>query len=312
MRLVQTSKAPHPVSSLLLLLVLMIVGSLVGTLLAMVIAVITSGMTDLSSIMLAMESPANDLNFFRIVQGGSSIGMCVIPALVLGMVEKRLHEYAPLTTSNLQIRHFILVFVLVLTSGAVIEWLGKLNSHLTLPERLSGLERWMYNQEMQLEEITITILSDISVGGFLANLLVIAVIPAIGEELLFRGALQSIFLRWFRNPHVAIWVAAIIFSVIHLQFYGFLPRLALGALFGYLFFWSKNLWLPIFAHFVNNAGILLVTFILQRRGNSLDSMDYMDDISIPVYLISFAITAGLLWMLWRQLGSGHKKGIGPI
>lgn len=309
MSMVQSLKPPHAVSSLLLLLVLMIVGSLVGTILAMVVAVLTSGMTDMASIMFTLESPAYDLTFFRIVQAGSSIGMCVIPVLVLGLVEKRLQAYAPLSISNLQIKHFILIFALALCSGAVIEWLGKLNSHLVLPESLSNLEQWMYNQEKQLEEITLTILSDISIGGFLANLLVIAVIPAIGEELLFRGALQGILLRWFRNPHVAIWVAAIIFSAIHLQFYGFLPRMALGALFGYLFFWSKNLWLPIFAHFVNNAGVLVVTFVLQRQGGTLDSMNYMDEISTPVYLISFALTAGLLWIIWKQLGSRKRSGM---
>lgn len=309
MSLVHSPQSPHPISSLLLLLVLMIVGSLVGSLLALVIAVLVSGIADMSEIMFYLESPDYDLTFFRIVQAGSSIGMCVIPPLVLGLVEKRLQTYAPFQASNLQIKHFILVFLVVLSSGAVIEWLGQLNSHLVLPDRLSGLEQWMYNQEKQLEEVTLSLLSDISMGGFVANLLVIAVIPAIGEELLFRGALQSILIRWFRQPHVAIWVAAIIFSAIHLQFYGFLPRMALGALFGYLFFWSKNLWLPIFAHFVNNAGVLVVTFILQRRGGTLDSMNYMDDISTPVYLISFAITAGLVWIIWKQLGSRNRQGM---
>jgi hypothetical protein len=102
-----------------------------------------------------------------------------------------------------------------------------------------------------------------------------------GEELLFRGALQTIFLRWIRNPHVAILLVAFIFSAIHMQFYGFFPRLALGLLFGYLFYWSNNLWIPIFAHLVNNGAVVINTFIYQRQGNELSSLEL--SVSIPTF-----------------------------
>lgn len=300
---------PHPISSLLLLLVMMIVGSLIGALLGLLVAAGVSGVQGLAEVFAAMESPAEDLDFFRYVQAFSSIGLFVLPPLALGMVEGKWRAYAP-TQGSISLLLVVLVFLTAVSSGPLIDFLGSLNSQMTLPESLADLERWMYAQEKQMEELTLLLLGDTTWVGLLANLVVIAVIPAIGEELLFRGALQSILHRWFKNPHAAIWVTAIIFSAIHLQFYGFLPRLALGAFFGYLFYWSGNIWLPILAHFVNNAGVLTTAFVLQKQGQELHDLNYMGDLSPYTYFISFAVTIALLWYLSqnRQRLIGSKDG----
>lgn len=308
MNLKSVNTTASPVSSFLLLIVLMLVGSLVGTLLGLVTAAFVTGTSDLNYIFSALGNPAADLTFFRIVQAGSSIGMCVAPPLLLGLVEGNVRTYVRMD-GGLKVLDYLLVFILALCSGPIIELVGSWNAQLSLPERFGELERWMMEQEKQLEVITLQILSDISIGGLFANLLVIAVIPAIGEELLFRGALQQILVRWFRNPHVGIWVAAIIFSAIHLQFYGFLPRMLLGALFGYLYYWSNNIWLPIFAHFVNNAGVLITAFVLQKQGKVLEDMNYLDGISVSWYFISFVATAGLLWFLKQRLQPRVHKNI---
>src|SRR5690606_2422366 len=119
---------------------------------------------------------------------------------------------------------------------------------------------WMKVQELQMEKITEKILQVTSFSGLLLNLLVIAIIPAIGEELLFRGCLQPVFHRWTKNIHIAIWITAIIFSAIHVQFYGFIPRMLMGAVFGYMLYWGRSIWLPIIAHFINNATAVIYTF----------------------------------------------------
>lgn len=303
MKLKPSTTAASPLSSFLLLMVLMLVGSLVGTLLGLLTAAFVTGTSDLNQIFAAMGDPAADLTFFRIVQAGSSVGMCVVPPLLLGLVEGSVSSYVRVD-GRVKALDFLFVFILALSSGPLIELVGSWNAQLTLPERFGELERWMMEQEKQLEVITLQILADISIAGLFANLLVIAVIPAIGEELLFRGALQQILVRWFRNPHVGIWVAAIIFSAIHLQFYGFLPRMLLGALFGYLYYWSSNIWLPIFAHFVNNAGVLITAFVLQKQGRVLEDMNYLNGIGASWYFISFVVTAVILWFLQRRL---HPK-----
>ncbi|MCU0439833.1 MAG: CPBP family intramembrane metalloprotease [Raineya sp.] len=104
-------------------------------------------------------------------------------------------------------------------------------------------------------------------GGvdMLIVLVVIAVIPAFAEEYLFRGLLQTEFLKWFKNGHIAVWLAAIIFSAIHFQFLGFLPRMILGAFLGYLYLWSGNIWYSITGHFVNNGIQVLALYLYQTK-----------------------------------------------
>jgi CAAX protease family protein len=118
------------------------------------------------------------------------------------------------------------------------------------------------------------------------NLIVVAAIPALGEELLFRGVIQRNFERWFRNPHAAIWLAAILFSTFHMQFEGFLPRILLGAMLGYLFYWAGSLWIPIVAHFVYNAIQILAVYLYSNQMSGID-IEQID--KTPIGLIIFSI-----------------------
>jgi len=147
----------------------------------------------------------------------------------------------------------------------IIGWANELNSYLTLPEWLLSIENWMKNAETQGELITEAFLSTTSITGLLLNVFMIAILPAFAEEILFRGALASLFKTCTKNMHIAVLLSSFIFSAIHLQFYGFLPRFLLGMALGYLFFWSGNLWLPIVAHFANNFLSVIVEF-LYRKG----------------------------------------------
>ena len=97
-----------------------------------------------------------------------------------------------------------------------------------------------------------------------------AILPAVGEELLFRGLLQQKLFSCFKNIHISIWITAFLFSALHLQFFGFFPRFLLGALLGYMFYWSGSLWLPIIAHFTNNALALLMSFFISKNMISTD------------------------------------------
>ena len=133
--------------------------------------------------------------------------------------------------------------------GVVNEW----NQAISLPDFLAPLEAWMRESEDLATELQERFLSGTSYWDLIINIIVMAVTPAICEELLFRGVIQNQLEKWFKNAHVAVWVAAIIFSAIHFQFYGFFPRMILGAALGYLLVYGKSLWLPIVAHCVNNS-----------------------------------------------------------
>ncbi len=285
----------HPATSLILLLALVFAGSIVFGMLSIFIGLLaTSGATGIGSLEKLLAGNTSNTDFMKIVQAGSSIGMFVLPALLMGIVEKRRYNYLNFKTPVPPMLWFMVVGIMFF-AAPIFEQAIKLNERLVLPEALSGLEAWMKTKEAELERLTKLLLSDTTYWGLFINLLVVAVIPAIGEEFLFRGCLQGILVRWLKNPHVGIWLTAIIFSAIHLQFYGFLPRMLLGALFGYLLFWGKNIWLPVLAHFINNAAATVSAFYLQRQGKSLDEMNFSEQIPSYLYFISFVLTAVLLY-----------------
>lgn len=207
----------------------------------------------------------------KILQLFQSIGMFVIPPLVLAYLwsEKPI-AYLQLDkkTKGLNVLFVILFMILAIP---FINLLGDLNQQLVLPESFAWLENWMKASEAQATQLTEKLLNVHSVQGLLFNILLIAMLPALGEELFFRGAIQNVFREW-KGALTAIWITAIIFSTIHLQFYGFVPRLLLGAFFGYLLVWSGNLWLPVLAHFTNNA-IAVIFYYMKNNGYQTIDID---------------------------------------
>ncbi|MDE6742052.1 MAG: CPBP family intramembrane metalloprotease, partial [Muribaculaceae bacterium] len=138
------------------------------------------------------------------------------------------------------------------------------NQEMKLPEFLSSFEEWSRNMEKLAEEQTNGLLNTSDFSSTTMNILVIGVLTGIGEEFFFRGAFQR-GLSWCGvNPHIAIWTAAIVFSAVHFQFYGFVPRMLLGALFGYLYWWSGNIWVNSFTHALNNSLVIISTWCINK------------------------------------------------
>jgi len=188
------------------------------------------------------------------------------------------------------------MFLALLPINALVE----LNQSIQLPEAFAGLEKMMQRAEEQAELLTKALLSDTDINGLLLNIFIVAVIPAVGEELLFRGAIQKILTRWSGNVHWGIWISAALFSALHFQFYGFLPRMMLGALFGYMFIWSGSIWLPIVAHFINNAAAAVLHFLVIRGTISEEAEELGAGQEQLIYaLISFVLLIGLVF-IWRK------------
>jgi len=159
----------------------------------------------------------------------------------------------------------ILVFCLIVVSQPLISWLGIENSKMVFPSFLKGLERAVRDSEDTLSRVTDRLLQTHTPGGLVINLVMIAVIPAIGEELIFRSCLQQTLIAGLKRHHLAIFLTAGIFSAIHFQFYGFMPRFLLGLVLGYLFYWSSSIWLSATAHLVNN-GLAVLSFASEHSG----------------------------------------------
>jgi membrane protease YdiL (CAAX protease family) len=203
--------------------------------------------------------------FLKYLQISQAFALFIIPPIIIGWFA--LHD----PWKFLQIRKapeswlIGVVFIILLTALPGLNVLSSLNEGMKLPAFLAGLEDWMQRTEEKAGDLTEAFLTVDNLGGYLVNVLMIALLPAFGEEFLFRGVLQNLFGKWFRNHHWAIWITAIVFSAFHLQFYGFLPRLVLGLIFGYLVFWTGNLWYAIFAHFLNNFMPVTATFLFPER-----------------------------------------------
>ena len=167
-------------------------------------------------------------------------------------------------------RIFLWAILVVLVGMPLLEFIIQWNQNINLPAGFEDLERWMKNSENQMSQLTRFLLNFQSPVDFGIGLAVIAGMAALGEEIFFRGVLQSLFDRYLGNSHVAVWVAAAIFSFIHFQFYGFFPRLLLGAFFGYLYVWFRTIWVPIVAHFFNNGWTLTMHYMYQQKQIDID------------------------------------------
>ena len=163
----------------------------------------------------------------------------------------------------------LLIFLVSYPAIAVI---GRWNEQIVLPDSLKVIEDWMRQMEEAAKQVTDLFLSGETIPDLFLNLLIIAAAAAFVEEVFFRGALQQFIEKWLHNGHAAVWIGAFIFSAIHLQFYGFIPRLIMGAVLGYLFLYSRNLWIPMLYHFVNNAAVVVVTYFW-GESNFLEQME---------------------------------------
>lgn len=249
-----------------------------------------------------LKNPAGAPNgwwWLMVVQALSHVSTFTLPALLYWFtIDKR-----KLTDFNGKPAHRVMGWGLVIlltvafmpVNGLIIEW----NQLLKLPESLAPLERWMRAKEDQAAGLTKFLTTFRTVPQLLMALFTIAILPAIGEEVLFRGVLQRKFIVWTGSLHVGIWLAAALFSAIHLQFYGFIPRMLLGALFGYLYVWSGNLWVPILAHFVNNGFSVLMIFLYQRRLTTID-VDSTESVPLTAALLGAVVSAVALVLFKRM------------
>ncbi len=208
-------------------------------------------------------SSANaNIEALKFLQTIYSFGLFVIPSLILAyLFSRKISSYLYLTKKP-KLRLILLAIGITIFALPTINFLGEWNTQLHLPSFLSDLEELMKQSEQKAQLITQKFLVMHSISDLAVNLFVIAIIPALGEELLFRGVIQQVFARMTGSKHWAIWITAFLFSALHLQFFGFFPRMLMGVLFGYMLVWSGNLWLPIIAHLTNNGMAVIVTYLI--------------------------------------------------
>ena len=244
-----------------------------------------------------MES-ADPVTAIRITQTLTTIGTFLVPALLFAYCQDR-RWFGYNAADRIPKQSMVnMVLILSVTLLPVVGVLSAFNQNI-MPQE-GAVAEFMRDLEEAANHILEVVTSQRSSWDLISNILVFAVLAGICEEFFFQGALQPLLMNWTRNPHVGILLTALIFSALHFQFYSFIPRFLLGLYLGYLFYWSRSLWLPILAHVLHNALSILVDFTLQGRGIDTDSMQFTDMRgSLPTAAACALISAMAIVYLWR-------------
>jgi membrane protease YdiL (CAAX protease family) len=292
----------RPFPQLMFSIFIMVASVFLFMIVGLVLAIPFYGLDGLmNSLSGAQNNSPESINFLKYMQVLQSIGLFVVPPFILGFLyHGNIGEYLRIDRST-KPRSFVLAVLCLLAIVPFINFLGDINSKMSFPSFLSGLETWMRNMEDNAKVLIDKFMLVNGFGGLLFNVFMIAVLPAIGEEFMFRGVIQRIFTNWTRNHHWAIWITAFVFSAMHMQFYGFLPRLVLGAMFGYLLVWTGTMWVPVLAHFFNNLVGVLGYFLIGKGTISKDVDQFgAEPGDVFVVIISVAIVGWLLYAIYKS------------
>lgn len=304
------TRVPGTLGGLLVLVGFVLIGMAVGNVLAvLILALITGSDADsitglMTELFIHPENIPNGWIAMMVLQGTVHFFSYLLPSLLYWfyMERKDLQDFnfrkkpAPITWFLTAI--VVLVFIPI--NSQFITW----NSNMVFPESWSWLETWMRGKEDQNAMLTKFMTNYQEIGQLLVALTVVVLLPALGEEVLFRGIIQRKLAQHWTNVHIAIWVSAAIFSAIHFQFYGFLPRMILGALFGYLYYWSGRLSVAILAHFVNNGFVLVMMFLYNTKVLKVN-IEEIKTMPLTTILASIVLTTAILFEI-RKTGLKQK------
>ena len=295
----QDNSNTRPWLSLVLIIIHYFIGLFVGQFLGVLLAMLLFGINldQIEAIFSNFQNEPNGKYVLFCLQFGAAVGAFIIaPLIYLHRIEKRSFR----SFFNRRAAQIIPLFLTVVVTisfmhvnAVFIEW----NSQVSLPEWLDWLEEILIAQEEQAEVITETLTRFNSLNDFLLAFLIVAILPAVGEELLFRGLVQPKLQEALGNPHIAIWLTSFIFAALHFQFFGLVPRMFLGAIFGYLYYWSGSLLLPMLAHLINNGYSLLLLYLHQQ---GTIEQDITEAPSLPyTYILVFLLLGSMGFWYFR-------------
>lgn len=293
----------------ILMLVILVFGFLlISSLLGLLLAKPIFGL-NMGQVYQILSNPDADnlavVKYFQIIQ---SIFLFLVPALIAAwLFSQNMPQYlqADRRPEGLTL---LLVVLTVIVAIPFLNALAIFNSEMVLPPWMHSLEVKIKSMEESAGKLTGLFLTGGDAFTLALNLFMIAVLPALGEEFLFRGLIQRLLTELSKNKHAGIWLAAFLFSFIHFQFYGFLPRFLLGLYFGYLLAWSSSIWVPVTGHFVNNGvAVLYYHFTTEPMGET--TMDKLGTSQDTNYVLYISIIAAALLVGYTYLRKRERKGL---
>ncbi len=281
----------HPVLQLLIFIGISIGALILGNLIGLGMITALYGLKTLNAIQSLNIGAPHFANALWVLQiAGTTLPLLAAPLFFAYVIVREPGDYLK-PVFRVSWILIILIFAIMFISNPVIEFLSNLNQKMVLPSFL----KWMRDSEDLNQKLMEALLQMNNVWDVIIDVILVGLLTAIVEEFMFRGVLQTIFLRWTKNIHAAIWITAILFSAFHMEFFGFLPRVALGALFGYFVAWSGSIWTSVWAHFINNGSIVVITYLFNKKLIKINPDD-QHLFNYWGYIISLAIVLFLLFV----------------
>ena len=285
----------HPAMQLLIFIGIFAGVLLLGNLIGMGIVVVLYGVKTLMALGTLSVTAPHFVTALWIVQiTGTTIPILAAPVLFAWLITNDPYEYVK-PGFRFPWLLLVVIFALMFLSNPLIELLSNINQKMVLPPWL----KWMRDSEDSAQKVMDAILKMNSIWDLITAVLMVGLLTAIVEEFMFRGVIQTIFVRWTKNTHAAVWITAILFSAFHMEFFGFLPRLLLGVFFGYFVAWSGSVWTGVWAHFLNNSTVVIVTYLFQKKIINGDPNDQHLFNNIG-YVISLVLVMILLFVYKRM------------
>ena len=279
-------KKTNKLERIFILAALLILGLIIGSVIG-VIYPLVSGQDVMS------------LNSLRFMQISSQIFTFILPPILYAMLINE-NPKESLGIKNVSYHWFIIGFIMMYAILPLNNVFAEWNAGLKLPESMSRIEELIKEMYESSAVVLEKLVNVNTFGGFVINLIMIAGLAALGEELLFRSIIQTSLIKTCKNAHVGIIVASAIFSFIHFDFYAFIPRLVLGMLLGYMFYYSRSIWVSMFMHFVNNATAVVIYYLNNIGVTNVDVETFGQTQLLPL-LISIALMAVLFWLAIRRM-----------
>ncbi len=264
----------------------------VGYILSTIIGVIVT--------LVARSNNMTELSVLRIAQISSQILTFVLPPILYACITKeKPMKYLGFNKIPLwSLLGVALIFTILPLNNVLTEW----NSNIKLPESMAALDEIIKSLSKLMQETLEKMVNVSDISGLIINLIMIAGLAAFGEELLFRSVLQSFLVKKCKNAHIGILITSIIFSLIHFDIYGFLPRLVLGLILGYMFYYSKSIWVPMIMHFINNGTAVVLYYLNNIEVTNID-VDTFGQTNLLPLILSIIATAAIFWFVIRN----HNK-----
>lgn len=302
---INQSRQLSPAMQLLLFFAISIGIILLGYLIGALAVIVIYGLDTLMQLAQLNLSNPDTINALWILQIiSTTIPLFIAPVFFAYVIVKEPKDYLR-PTLNFSPILIVLVFFIMVMSSPLIELLTNINQKMVLPSPFKSVQDWMREKEDTAQKLTTILLQMKTFGSMIKNVILIGLLTAIAEEFMFRGVIQTILTRWTKNPHTAIWITAILFSSFHMEFFGFLPRMALGALLGYMVAWSGSIWPAVWGHFINNGTAVIVTYLYQHKKIKVNPDD-QHVFNYSGYVFSLIIVLFLLFM-YKKLATDKKQ-----